>query len=164
MSFDFEMVETNPRLPEGYEPFYESEPRSYQLSNFGMLTVQELMDSAGLLTVSRVSYVIRSLLLRTLGLADLEETGLGKITAGGRPWLHKKIYSHKFESNDGWYISPSECLLIASELKKHEPDNFSSLLKGQAANALGEIESRKVAAEWIAFNAAAAQNRGYRVY
>jgi hypothetical protein len=66
----------------------------------------------------------------------------------------------KFSSNDGWLVTPEECLLIAHGLRRALDESGPALWEGED---ITDHEARRWIEQWIAYNLLAADNGGYRV-
>ncbi len=164
MSFEFEMINKELTLPVAYTPYYDSSPRSYQLSNFGMRIVHEVMEKADLFDKKPKKSFLRHLVFKFLVLTQLNTLFLHKLALGHRSKDSAKVPEFKFTSSDGWVIFPEECELIASRLEYYLNKNHVELLKGFYSKQLGEDETLLTIKEWASYNHAASLNGGYRVW
>lgn len=91
-----------------------------------------------------------------------------------------KIPAHKFGSNESWLVTPAECVLIATGLRRALAAQGDALFPSEQptsalAEAIGEHfgaeppeapepeEARRWIDDWIAYNEIASEHGGYRV-
>lgn len=72
-----------------------------------------------------------------------------------------RVPTAKFCSNDGWLVTPDECLVLARGLRRALDDVGPALWEVED---LSDHEARRWIEQWIAYNALAAENGGYHVY
>ncbi len=73
-----------------------------------------------------------------------------------------QVASYKWESNDGWLVTPAECLTIAAAVRKHADEiaaDYFTDIDGMSA-----ADGRDWLNAWIGFHELAATHGGYRVH
>jgi len=68
-----------------------------------------------------------------------------------------KVPGHKFCSNDGWIVTPRECLLIAAGVEKFLEENTDY-------GSEDDWDARAFYTKWAAYNRNAAKDGGYKVW
>ena len=111
--------------------------------------------------------------------ADLDSAEVARIAIGADP---SKVPAYKFESNEGWLVTPAECRRLAAALRAAIDSRGDALFPtGVVTDSVTEElaasmgldpkdsfqpsldEARESANAWIDYNERAAEHGGYRV-
>ncbi|MEO1272212.1 MAG: hypothetical protein AAFX99_29295, partial [Myxococcota bacterium] len=105
--------------------------------------------------------------LEGVPMTPAEETLVGAFLKAHDAWRDASsieeglVGLYKFKSNDGWWVNPDECRIIADKIREHAEviaeDFFTDA--GYCADT-----GRQWLKGWADFNALAAENGGYRVH
>lgn len=190
MAFDMEFLVEPDDLPDDYEPQDEGYPECFRVGGEGMALLLTLMTRADVIDSSLptpefpqwpppgLDDVLASELARywdepaevdkRLGPAEVpvvEAYRRARNETGATPSPQPgKVPAFKFESNDGWIVTPDECRVIAAgmdRLLSSDLEVFLHLLKADGWNPEGVTELMWL---WTDYNRIAAQFGGYRVF
>ncbi len=196
MGFWMRFVRPSTNLPGWYQPIEPDYPDLYQLTFGGMFEVAAGMAAAGLLDEGPVApqlpcwnevglspergqelwpYLFEPARPGKAALAHVlrphERPAVAEYmarfqAATGQPALPGKALAYKFQSNDGWLVTPDECRVIADGLDAALAHRRDDLVRG-----LGERGYTRVSETawdllgwWAQYNRVAADHGGYRIW
>jgi hypothetical protein len=139
MGYDMRMV----RTPEGASG-------DYRYNNWGMSITRGFMEHWAGATYPAQRPAFPELATERAQVTDRETIVDGRVA------------SYKWESNDGWLVTPAECRIIAERVRKSADmiaREFFTDIDGMT-----EEQGRAWVTGWIRFHELAAEHGGYRVY
>ncbi len=194
MGFDIYMLTEPSDLGSDYQPQFPDEPQYWRFVSVGMGAMAELMYKAGVIETEtpmpdwpwppegipeeRIEeieeWVFADDELETEP-TDEEKAILRPIRAqimsirSTRSADSTKVPAIKFATNDGWFVSPEECQIIATGLRMAIAKSrrffglISSFLPSKKESGISKKEAEEWILNWAAFNELSSRYGGYKI-
>ena len=186
MGFDFEFVRPLEDCPDDYEPIDDDFPDCYRFTSHAMALSLQVMQDAGVIDNEQSvpslpewppagfdpqraknleryleePDVLRSRLLPPeIPLFDAYVRA--EECAQSNPG---KVPAFKFQSNDGWFVTPDECRAIDNALRRAIEKNVEAVFDLLTADGSDRESAIECLRSWAEYNRLAANCGGYRVF